>query len=302
MRPLPFSATFLVGTLLLATTASAQEPPAADPAATAPDVGPAAAEGSGDAEGDGTGGAYPMRYALRPMTLPPMMLSPQLGFSITNASFGPISATIMNLRLGAEFGVIENLTVEATPLAVSFGDADGYGIGTLGATYRFYESDVVEAGARLRLGLNDGVDLFVNAGVPVRIHGDDLVRVDTGLFFNLAVPNGGDAAPGIATIGTPDGLFSIGPGIPIDASFSIIDNFYAGLNTGFGLGDFTEAGDTIFVPLGFHVGGTVPMDEEPVADISAGFSFPFFANSFGGDAITADIWTLSLNAKGYFQL
>jgi hypothetical protein len=242
---------------------------------------------------------YPVLYGKRPLTLPRMMLSPELSFGALNISLGPFgSATLMNLKAGAEFGITDDFQVDAAPLAFLFGDASGYGLATVGATYRFVRSDSFEVGARALLGFTDSPDLVFTVGAPMRAHlVEGKLRLDTGAYLSVIAPNGGDAQVGLAQI--ERSVFSPAPGIPLVANFSILEQLYAGLNTGFGIFDFANAGDSVFVPLGFQAGYTITSQAKPVVDVGASFGFPLM---FGSDGVVTELWTLGLAGKGYFEL
>ena len=270
----------------------------------------------GDGEGAGMGADMPVPYVKRPLTLPAMTLAPELGFAGTHLSFGGFGGDVFGMDFGLAFGILDDLQIEAKPLNVQFGDPDfDYGAFRVAALYRFLNTEVVEMGAELRFYLDNGANFILNPGMPVRIHGGDIVRVDTGINFGLVVANNRSTFGNDVTFGIHDldqGPFpAIGPwmaglspqaGVPVDVAFQIVDFFWAGLGTGFGLLSFEDAGDTIFVPLGLEAGGTIPGDRGPMADIGAGFQFPLFVQSGGGDAIVTEIWQFGIDAKVYIGL
>lgn len=251
-------------------------------------------------DGDEGGSRLPVPYAQRPLTLTKMTLAPQLNFHVLNFDFGFGTATGIGIDLGAKFGVTDDIEVEATPLSLRFGDYTGtYGIGRIGGTYRFLKGDF-EMGAHANVNFGDGF-WAIGAGVPMRLHAGDKVRLDTGVHMFFGDP-GTDFVVGIAkaanTGAVPD------PGIPLKVAFNIIDQFWAGAGTGLGVASFEVFGDSIFVPLELDLGATIPYSDGkgPMVDIGASFGFPTFINSFGGDAINADVWQLGINATGYFFL
>jgi hypothetical protein len=246
--------------------------------------------------------SYPRQYAMRPLTLPPSMLSPELGFSIAHLESGPFAFTSYNLRLGAEFGVLPNLTVEATPIAVNFGDASGYGIASLGATYRFLDTGAIEVGGRARLRFDEDPNVGLAAGLPVRAHLlDGNLRVDTGINLGLVIPSGGSAKVGLQ--GGVTDILRVDPGIPLAVDYSFTPNVFAGASTGLGVVDFGNFGDTVFVPLGLRVGGTLVPAEAPMIDIVGGFGFPLFVSTIiPNQTVTTELWVIDLAAKAYFQL
>jgi hypothetical protein len=230
------------------------------------------------------------------------MLSPEVGFSIAHLESGPFAITAYNLRLGAEFGVLPNLTVEATPIAVSFGDASGYGVASLGATYRFLDTGTIEVGGRARLRFDERPNLGLAAGLPVRAHLlDGNLRLDTGINLGLAIPDGGSAKVGLQ--GGITDILRVEPGIPLVVDYSFTPSVFAGASTGLGVADFGNFGDTVFVPLGLRVGGTVAPTGAPMIDLVGGFGFPLFLSTINSNqAVTTELWVIDLAAKAYFQL
>jgi hypothetical protein len=247
-------------------------------------------------------GSYPQQFSRRPLTLPPSMLSPEVGFSIAHLESGLFAITSYNVRLGAEFGVLPNLTVEATPIAVNFGDASGYGIASLGATYRFLDTGTIEVGGRARLRFDEDPNVGLAVGLPVRAHLlEGNLRLDTGINLGLVLPNGGSAKVGLQG-GVADFL-RVDPGIPLVVDYSFTPSVFAGASTGLGVVDFGNFGDTVFFPLGLRVGGTLVPAEAPMIDVIGGFGFPLFISSIvPNQTVTTELWTIDLSAKAYFQL
>lgn len=270
--------------------------------------------GDGDADADDGGGLrdgdLPYAHVDRPLTLPEMYLAPSLGFANLHIESGPFSANAIIIAAGARFGITDDFEVEATPLTLQFGDVDeGYSFFMAGATYRFLKEEFEMAG-RLRFAINTNPDLFINPSLPMRLHAGDIVRLDTGVNFTLVLPDGGDATPALAGIGgltsPTGGLLGAGiePGIPLNVDFQIVREFWAGLGTGFGAADMGEFGDSIFVPVGFRAGGTIPGgDDEPLVDIDGGFSFPYFI--FSNPAVdnpVSEIWQFGVNGTVFLPL
>lgn len=247
--------------------------------------------------GDKGGSRLPVPYAQRPLTLTAMTLAPAFDFSLIKIPGG----SIIGIGLGAQFGITDDIQVEATPLSLRFGDlGDGYGIGKIGGTYRILKDD-------FELGVSAGVVFGENVvgglvGAPMRAHIGDKARLDTGVNMMFIKPSAGDFAVGLA--GPGFGPLDFQPGIPLEFAYNIIDQFWAGASTGFGAADFANFGDSIFVPLGLDLGATIPYSDGkgPMVDINASFGFPAFINSFGGDAVTTEVWQIGVGAKGYFFL
>lgn len=229
-----------------------------------------------------------IRYVQRDLVLPEFTLTPFLDMRIVHSEGDIGSATLFSMSGGAKFVPLENLEVSFNPASFYAGDGSGYGAVKLGGTYQFLRKDAIEMGvsAYLPLGQTGGIDFIgIGAGLPVRVHGGDFFRLDTGLyfagFFDSSYGNNAQF-----TFSEVDDTWwpNADPAIPLEFSFQIIDELYAGADTGFGFLAASNAGDTIFVPLGFRFGGTIPLDGRPFVDLNTGFRWPAFLGTIGDDA------------------
>jgi hypothetical protein len=285
-----------LATLALATNTLAQDPPAPTPTP------------AGD-------GALPVAYAQRPLTLPEMTISPEMNvqvshFEVGGSGFFGGAINVFFLEVGGSFGIMDDLMVEARPLGFVAGDVDtDYSRFQIGATYRFLK-EPLEMGARFRFQIDNGGNLYLNPGLPMRIHAGDAVRIDTGVEFTGFLPTGGgDPSALIAGVHTdflrPSGFFllpSVEAGIPFDIAFNIVDEVFLGLSTGYGIGDLSEPADASFMPLGFFVGGTVPGEKGPLVDIGGSFGFPYFLIGSNDENPTTELWAVGVTARGFIQL
>ena len=93
---------------------------------------------------------FPAAYAERPLTLPKLMLSPQLGVGLSHLEFatplGNVAANAVGLDVGASLGITDDLTVYLVPLTMLiatytnvFPNKVYYGTFRAGATYRFVQ-------------------------------------------------------------------------------------------------------------------------------------------------------------------
>lgn len=156
------------------------------------------------------------------------------------------------MPLGVSFGVIDNLDV-GLGLPISF-KPGAFGDMPLWATYRFFQNDNVEIGARVTLFLpTNGLFVF-QAGLPVRFHNDAL-RLDTGFYFRIFATN-----PAYVEFFIPGQL-----------GFQIQDQLYAGLQTELHL--ITGRGGSVFgMPIYGFVAYTLTPSFGPV---DLGFRFGF---------------------------
>jgi hypothetical protein len=306
---------FLASSLFLLLTvpgvALAQDAPAAPPEPFTPEPGtePRPEPASTDAKKS----ALPVPYVERPLTLPEMTLSPHFSGGLTHVEFGGLgggAVNLINLDAGASFGILDDLTVYAQPLTMLIGVADGgsevwYGTFRLGAIYRFLSTEVVDIGGQFEFGATGASDtIHLTGKLPVLLRFADLVRIDTGLALSgYFSTQGGGAAGGLAQIGT--GSTPLGPngaGIPVSVSFQLAEPVFLGLDTGFGIADFEDAGDSMFMPLGAHVGGTIASDDRPIVDLVGRFNFPAFLVSGDPEPPLTEIWQVGLDARAYFDL
>lgn len=269
--------------------------------------------------------AHPQAYSLRPLTLPAMTLAPEVDFSVTHFTVADTaSADLYSWGFGASFGIIDDLTVELVPLSfyhqvvsveTAFGDFSStdtdYHYLLAGATYRFLDGGSaggVDLGARLRFAVDSEPNVYINPAFLLRLR-HEVVRLDTGLEMMVlvreddAVYSDSDVMFGLQGFG--QWINTPRAGIPVELAFQIVDPFWLGLNTGFGIADFTadDVGDTVFVPLGWGAGGTIPYDDgQPMMDIGAGFGFPLFLIGGADEQPLEEYWQLGINATGFIYL
>jgi len=246
-----------------------------------------------------------------------MTLAPHGDFTVTHLGEGGLSADTFVWGFGASMGIIDDLSVEVVPVSIyhavasvdtPFGtfsaDDTDYHYFMAGATYRFLEGDV-DMGARFRFAIDSSPNIYFNPGFLVRLRGE-VVRLDTGLEMMLLVHDYG------SLVAHDDVVFGFGgfgqhvstprAGVPVELALQLADPIYLGLNTGLGIGDITEPGDSIFMPLGWGAGATIESDGQPVVDIDAGFSFPLFLLGALEDQPLEELWQLGFKGTGYIDL
>lgn len=263
----------------------------------------------------------PLPHVARPLTLPEMHVRAELDGTYSHIESGPAAANGGALEIGGAFGLFDDVELEAvlvslelgefalTPLNLDLVDDIDWGVSRFGATVRFVASDVAEVGGRFRLFIDNHAALGFGPGLPVVVRGGKVVRLDTGIHGVGRVPtNGANASFGLVDASSVP--FSADAGIPLRLSVQAIDELWFGLNTGFGAFDVSED-DSIFLPLGLSVGGSVPLDKDLILDVDASFLFPTFVlpaaqGGFGvsdTDAkIGSELWQIGLGGKVFFAV
>lgn len=240
-----------------------------------------------------------LRYVQRDLVMPEMTVTPFVDMRVLRVGGAAGGAVVYSQNIGVKFVPLENLELKASPLSFYAGDATGYGTVMLGGTYRFFSDDTFEVGVSAHVpvaatGPLGGIGM--SGGLPIRVHIDDVFRIDTGLFLSGLFDTNffpGDPQFGVAK--ADDAPFLLpDPGVPLEASFQIVDMVFAGMDTGFGIRAFGEPGDEIFVPLGFRLGANLDMDGRPFVDVSTGFRWPIFIYSGSPDTVEAGVFDVQI--------
>lgn len=229
----------------------------------------------------------PLPFARRPLTLTARTLRADADFSVSQVSVSFLgataSSTVVGLRLGAGFGITDDLEVGATLIPLTLSPEFNYNAPSIYGAYRFVRGDI-DVGARLDLVFPVNGDFGLRAGVPVLFHLGEGARLDTGAFIELSF---GD------TLGKA-------LSIPVAFTANLNPNLFLGARTGLLLPNF----DSLGMPLGVYAGYTIAngAGASPLADITASFDFPLFFATGRNDAIFADYWVAGLNGRIFFNL
>jgi hypothetical protein len=264
--------------------------------AVAVPAGAASAPGQ-PAAGEKEGIRLPVSYVERGITNPALILSPELDIGVVRVA-GALGNTITAgaLQLGAGFSITDDFGVRATILALQLNSPFQYTGPSFGATYRFVKGDFeLGAAADVTIATPSGVSAGVvfTPSIPARVHFGKTARLD--ITAGLPVTAG-------------EGLKSavVGLGIPVVLSVDIVEPLHVGVGSGFEILDFSQAGHTVAVPLGFIAGYAVAGPHGPIVDIDPFFEWPYLftpgTTGPGSSKVQAGFFQLGLTVTGYLYL
>lgn len=234
--------------------------------------------------------AYPLRLALRPMTVPQRTIRGDAAFLLSrfDSCRGGIciGATSTGLALGGAYGILNELEVGATLLPLQLTETFRYSNPSIYGRYRFFRSDLVQVGADLRLVIpvQERSSAILSVGVPVWFFVNQVLQIQTGLTY-------------LAVLSQPE----ISHGLSIPAVFVInaTDALHLGVSTGLSLP--VQRTDGLSMPLGFEVGyAFAGASARPVVDLVGGFQWPLFVTPGLRNTITTELWTINLTARFFF--
>jgi hypothetical protein len=229
-------------------------------------------------------GRLPVSYTERPITLPRLILNPELEFAFERVAFGGVAPQNIAIGLSARFGITDDLDAYAifAPLEIGpFGDAAIGGAGfhyvnpKIGATYRFIHKEKLEIGATLGLAIVTHVSEGVGVPIPEDKAG---VVIEPGAVAKLHISKemSLEAAAYVPLeIGT---LTGAGLRVPLAFAYDITEPFHVGVRSGVGILNFAPdkgaIGDGVYVPLGVFAGYAVGGKDGPILDIDPFFTWP----------------------------
>lgn len=272
------------------------------------------------ASADETPSSYPASYAERPLTLPRLMLSPELSIGLTHfeitTALGSAAANAVGLNLGASLGITDDLTVYLVPLTMLIATYTTaaptkvyYGTFRAGAMYRFVHTDKVDFGGQFELGASGASEaVFTTFKLPLLLRIAPALRIDTGLAFTVVYPTTGASVDAGFATASSSGAAIVGlgssAGIPIAVTIQPEEHVFFGLDTGFGIGSFRgTVSNSAFMPLGAFVGGTIiGGNHAPLVDIVGSFGFPFFLLGADNSPPATQLWQVGLGVRAYLPL
>ncbi|APR82913.1 Hypothetical protein A7982_08262 [Minicystis rosea] len=267
----------------------------------------AEAQRRGRPQHDDDGADYPMPYAQRPLTLPRMVVAPELDFMATRYALGTYSTVPTGINIGASFGITRDLEVGALFLPVQFAPRVAYGLaaGAQGnlqffGTYRFVRHRDIEVGVRIRTSIitEPGAGAIIEGSIPLLFHFGRGVRLDAELGVPITV-----AASNLATPNAPTQTY-VGINLPLALSFNVIAPLYLGVKTGIVIDDLTRPKEFASIPLGIYMGYSIGRDK-PILDLVPFFTWSRFLTPGGGlgnERVNAGLFTTGITARGYIYL
>jgi hypothetical protein len=196
----------------------------------------------------------------RPYSTGQLMPAGQLQFLI-NKDFDDLAYLVP----GAGYGVIDKLELGAVwPLRIS-PDLDLSDLSVYGK-YSLHRGEIEAAGyAELRIPIEG--DLEITGGVPMFLHLNNQVRLETGGFIRLTF--GDDTAATLL--------------IPLSAPIQVSPEVFVGPEIGIEIRDFEDVAVPVGVIAGYTLGGGI----SSIGDLLARLTFPDITS--GADTIRLDI-------------
>jgi hypothetical protein len=256
-------------------------------------------------------GTQPVPYVSRPLTLPKLVLVPEVSATVDRVSDATIAmlglTTPKNLQVSGavtvRFGILADIEVGAVVAPIDIVPSVAYGDPSIYGKFRFIRSTSFEMAGYIDttfithpsqnpdlylpvLGSKAGV-LFA-PGLLCRIHASDVAKIDLG---------------GIVPIQLGVGAHDVGLEVPVEVAFSIYEQLSLGARTGFGVVDFGAPKlENSYLPLGFFAGYTFAADRGPVLDLQGAFSWPRFVTPGAASKLDDADYQIGFSAALYLYL
>jgi hypothetical protein len=263
----------------------------------------------------------PLARAQRPITLPALVVAPEVDFQIDHRAEG----TYGELDVSAAAGLTDDLSVHAlvAPLelwapgggGLRYGETNrNFGPGA-GVSYRFVRGHV-ELGAILSgriFTLPNVSGGSVIPGLLFRAHLSESARLDVDpavtLQFAKAEPPPAVTAPnpvvGDTAVAVPASSASgnaVRVQVPVTLLYNVDPHVDLALRTGLTVFDTSNAKTSTGIPLGFFAGYAVSGAHGPVADIRPFFQFPYLLMPGRAKITNTDQFQIGVELVGYLYL
>jgi len=272
----------------------------------------------------------PVSEAQRPLTLPRLVLAPEIGFDVDHR---PNQGAYGDLDASGQFGITDDLMVDAlvAPLQlwappgnanlvypnesrVQYGETTRNRGPSVGLTYRFLRGSTEIAGSLTGRvftvpGLSGGA---IIPSLPIRVHATERVRVDVVPTVNVEIATQ-SPSPGPVIVGggvpVPSGAAprtsanAVRVDVPVSALYNLTEAFDVGVTSGLTIYDVNNADATTGIPLGGFLGYTIAGAHGPIADIDPYFTFPYLLMPLRRSSTTdANQYVVGLDVIGYLYL
>ena len=143
--------------------------------------------------------------------------------------------------------------------------------------------------------------------MPIAFRPHNMFRIETGLTLEAFAPTDGKELGYAGFVTRTPSPTIAGPGVPLRGLMNLSEQFFLGVETGFGVLELRshmtpeEVTDGVFLPLGSRVGVTIPIDGRPLVDLTGQFAFPYFLIGAETHPVT-ELWQLGLSVETFFGL
>ena len=259
-------------------------------------------------EATAEGVRLPVSYVERGLTLPRMILAPEVDVGEIPTNF-PRNANLVNLTALAQFSILDDLTLRATVLPLQLGPDSSNNYGnmdapgpTVGATYRFLRGDV-EMGASVDVGLTtyNAFGIYFDPGLPVHVHFCTRARLDTGTYLPVQAVRKYSGTIDVSYGSVTEG----GVAVPLRFAVDIVEPLHVGVSTGFQIAFDPPAGsigDSIGIPLGIFGGYAIAGAKGPIVDIDPFFTWFQFLSGIPNSGVDAKDFEIGVAVTGYLYL
>jgi hypothetical protein len=223
---------------------------------------------------------YPVRLVSRPQTIPARTLRLDGDFNVLNAG-----TTSTFLNLGGAYGVIDNLEVGATVAPLRLTENFAYGRPVIYGRYQFIRDGQLQVSgfASVAIPVRGEDKLGFSVGASVWYNFNDQLQLQTGLFYDAKLTE----------------TITHALSVPVRGNYNLSDDFHLALVTGITL-PLKDTGDTLSVPLGVDAGYVLAgMNNHPLVDVVASFSFPYFLTPGATNAVITDFWQVGIAGRFY---
>ncbi|WP_437825994.1 hypothetical protein [Sorangium sp. So ce1153] len=221
-------------------------------------------------------------YYGQPVVIPPLILTLNVTGSLLRI---PEKPTSYLLELGAAYGLVPRLHVEAVFAPIYLSPEARYGSPRLGFVYSVVKTPPIDVGAKISATLNTGktgnVIAPLSVGVPLAARAAGVLRVDAGAFLNLGLGK------------KVDEKTTLGLSVPVSPSVQIARPIALAVDTGFTFADFSDA-ETAAVPLGFSAVSSIDITKKYGVFLAPFFSWPTFLTPAVKPSVHTDVFVAGM--------